>query len=151
MVLSCVLALAGCGESDQDTCVILANGNKLCGDDAEAYCERFDAPDARSQNACDAVLGTSPVERVPTEDERRGARLRSLIPRLNPIARRYLGDRFDSFLTTGLGRLQLLTRYEPDDFKRSERTDGLCEAIMAETGEGLEIMSRDFEELLFRC
>lgn len=58
------LGLAGCGDGGSksadaasttpETCVILANGNKLCGADAKAWCEKFvsdgQAPD--SEEAC---------------------------------------------------------------------------------------------------
>lgn len=67
-VLVCAVALAGCGggeprtdasgdrlQSQADGCLIFQNGNKLCGDDAKAYCRGFDTSDEQSRRACESV------------------------------------------------------------------------------------------------
>lgn len=74
-----VTAIAGCGEGSRDSpkastaaCVILANGNKLCGSDAKAWCEKFasdgKAPDA--EEACRAT-GATLVSKEGLADEQR--------------------------------------------------------------------------------
>jgi hypothetical protein len=70
------LAMSGCGGDDETSeardegCIIPANGNKLCGDDATAYCERFaqDSGDVETARACIAV-GADPTSDA--EDRRR--------------------------------------------------------------------------------
>ena len=65
LTLAAVVALSaiGCGDAD---CIILVNGgNKLCGDDAKAWCDSTDSLRSAasglggntgdSQNACDAM------------------------------------------------------------------------------------------------
>lgn len=63
------LALAGCGGDDGDggggggaapeteACAILANGNKLCGEDLATYCRGFatESQDLETSQACSAV------------------------------------------------------------------------------------------------
>lgn len=51
------MSAAACGGSDEEACIILANGNKLCGADANAYCERFvpASTDMQSAAACASV------------------------------------------------------------------------------------------------
>lgn len=72
VVVAVAVAVAGCGsgtdESADEGCVILANGNELCGESARAYCERFarDSLDAETRLACRAV-GTEPPARSAEE------------------------------------------------------------------------------------
>lgn len=68
-----VVATAGCGgdeqepaEADRGPCIILVNGNKLCGQDAKTYCQQFQAPDIRSEVTCDQVLGR---KREPAQED----------------------------------------------------------------------------------
>lgn len=68
------LAILGCGGDDRDSaatrqsqCIILDNGNKLCGQDAKTYCREFQSPDVRSKVTCDTVLDRPPPE--PTADD----------------------------------------------------------------------------------
>jgi hypothetical protein len=72
--LACFLAACGGddpnSQSAEENCIILANGNKLCGEDAKAYCERFaqDSGDVETARACISV-GADPSSEA--EDRRR--------------------------------------------------------------------------------
>jgi hypothetical protein len=71
------LAAAGCGGEDREErasdegCIILVNGNKLCGDDARAYCREFvgGASSSRDAIACRRIGVDVPA----TEAERQAA------------------------------------------------------------------------------
>lgn len=153
--------LTGCGSDDgkgsaSTRCVILANGAKLCGEDAKAYCNRFDAPDVRSQLACDTVTGRSSKPRRKSKNQladeatARGSAdvRRTVIPALEPIAKRYLGRKFDAFVVTGLGGLQLITKYPPGQLKRTAKIDALCKALERKGDMNLDITEQGWRRAL---
>lgn len=66
-IVALTVLFAGCGASggqrdsgqggDNAGCIVLANGNQLCGDQAASWCERFSDPsDRRTRLACETVL-----------------------------------------------------------------------------------------------
>src|SRR4051794_211524 len=69
-----IAVLSACGASRKaskpESCVILGNGNKLCGPDAKAYCEKFlkGSTDKTTMRACAAVGVKQPEGPLPESE-----------------------------------------------------------------------------------
>jgi hypothetical protein len=151
------IALSGCGSSGESNtrvaCVILANGNKLCGADARAYCNRFvpAQPDPQTAAACASVGAARPS--APggggAPDETHVERVVRVAETIRPTLQRVLGARLRSVDATGDGTLHIRTSYTRYSDAIVPRITAACRAIQpAITGVNLvQIEAQDGSSL----
>ena len=103
---------SGREEAKVENCIILANGTKLCGEDAKAYCKRFrpDPSDVQSEQACISVGGgrqptQEDAEEQRTEDAAAAARA------IQPEAKRILGSKYVGVVTAAGNLILVQTSY----------------------------------------
>jgi hypothetical protein len=125
--LGAIVSVLGVGCGSSDDCIILANGgNKLCGDDAAAWCNSTDAlrdvageisdrrlaeANANSQAACDEIRNVStkveePTPTSPKPTPAEATRRRTPLPAVDlHIYQRIVGATSDDLSIAGLGML----------------------------------------------
>jgi len=141
VVLAGLALLAGCGGGGGDAqaskCVILDNGTKLCGQDAKAYCERFeqDNPDVQTSQACLAVgadvtsagADAQSVQDAQQADAEAQARVQEkAASALKPAIKKILGSSNSYFY---VHRTNNFVKVEGADGDR-EKLLGYCSAIL---------------------
>lgn len=118
LLASAALCLGACGgseeQAEEEPCVILETGAKLCGDDARAYCARFtamDPPDVQSAQACRRLGVSIPLtreERIAEEEASQEAQAREQAKRwrtgrpFEPAIKRAMGEQRDQFFAAEL-------------------------------------------------
>jgi hypothetical protein len=158
--------LAGCGGGSSggtpsahraQKCVILQNGNKLCGADARVYCQRFESSpsDYQTAQACQAVGYKTPQQQAlsltstQTSTTQAGA---SQAVSFDPVARQYLGPQAN-VTTGGQGCCEVYSGLSDARLRAlGSKVQSLCKALFAHAVPALSFAIWDNrQEIFYGC